>query len=166
MAKRRGGFKKFWSGLPAFGKVLLIAGIIVVLVVIIVVAGTGAKKENNSSQTASQTNSAKFEQIGAYSPKGAFDAGLEADSYYVSNPTKSEIRQFCEEQKNENLGRLKDLNRSLYISFYDDEAHTPNYTQGYDPSDESYDAYRVADYVINSSTGVSDVVTFYKEIPQ
>jgi hypothetical protein len=104
--------------------------------------------------------------IGISCPAGAFDAGLEADSYYTANPTKSEIRQFCEGQKEENLGRLKDLNRSLNVSFYDDEAHTPNYTQGYDPSDESFDQYRVADYVINRVGGGTDEVTFYKEIPE
>ena len=145
------------SNLPAFGKVFLIVGMIVVLAFVVVVAVVEGKKETNSS---------KFTQIGAYSPAGAFDAGLEADSYYVANPTKSEIRQFCEGQKEENLGRLKDLNRSRVISFYDDEAHTTNYTQGYDPSDESLDQYRIADYVINPLGGGADEVTFYKEIPE
>lgn len=114
------------------------------------------------------SSNTKFEQIGAYNPQGTFEAGLEADSYYVLNPTKSAIRQFCEEQQKERLGELKDLNRSLVISFYDDKAHTPNYAQGYDPSDQSEDAYRIADYVINPVGNLDQVdqVEFSKEIPE
>lgn len=48
---KKGGFKKFWSDLPTFGKVLLTAGTIIVLIIIGVAAGTGAKKENNSTTT-------------------------------------------------------------------------------------------------------------------
>ncbi len=49
--KPKGGFKKFWSGLPAFGKVLLILGVIIILVIIGVAAGTGSKKEKGSDST-------------------------------------------------------------------------------------------------------------------
>lgn len=49
--KKGGGFKKFWSGLPAFGKALLILGVVVILVIIGVASGTGSKKEKGSTST-------------------------------------------------------------------------------------------------------------------
>jgi len=157
----KGGLKKSWSNLPTSRKVLLLTGITVVLVVIVVIVVIQSKNFLNSTQT----SNTQFEHIGAYNP-GTFKAGLEADSYYVYNPTKSAIRKFCEQQKSERLSDLKYYDRHLVISFYDDRDHTPNYTDGYDPSDESLDQYRVADYVINPVGGGTDEVNFSKEIPE
>jgi hypothetical protein len=167
--KKKGGFKGFWSGLPMIGKVALIGGVIILLVIVIVASISGSKQESNStetSNTSTETSNTQFEQIGAYNPPGAFDAGLEADSYYVSNPTKSAIRKFCEQQKSERLSDLKNYDRHLVISFYDDWDHTPNYTDGYDATDTTYDQYRIADYIINPVGGGTDEVTFYKDIPE
>jgi hypothetical protein len=143
--------------------------LIIVVIVSAVIISLSGKKESNTttttSETTSQISNTTFKKVGDC-VSVQLGGEMEAESYYVSNPTKSAIRQFCKQQESERLDGLKEQNRGLFMSFYDDEAHTPTYAEGYDPTDESLDAYRVADYDINSSTGVEDVVTFSKEIPE
>lgn len=150
------------KGLGCGGGILIL--IIIVIVVAVIISLSGNKE---TTTTTSQSSNTKFEEIGAFSPGGAFATNIMLGySYYVANPTKSAIRQFCEEQKNERLQNLKDYNRILQISFFDDESHTPNFTgpEGYYFPDEC-EPYRVADYILNPSTG-ADEVTFTKEIPE
>lgn len=83
-----------------------------------------------------KTTSTTFEQVGSWTTDY-----VHAESYYVANPTKSAIRQFCEGKKEEARSYAA-AGQDYILNFYDDKAHTPTYEQTYDegdnPADEPY----------------------------
>lgn len=154
--------KSLRKGLGCGGAVLVL--IIIVVVVAAIVSSSGRKE---TKTTTPQSSNTKFEEIGAWRPGGAFATGIMLGySYYVANPTKSAIRDFCDKQKSEQLESLKEYNRILQITFFDDQAHTPNFTgpEGYYFPDEC-EPYRVATYMLNPQTNYENL-DFPKAIPE
>ena len=152
-------------------KVVLV--IALVLAITVILAGCGEQSpqpalENSqepetpttaSSQpsTPQPTSQSSFETVGMFDNSPV----MVAVSYYVQNPTKTEITEECEALKTRFID--SGITKNLRVSFFDDRANTPDYSGGYDIPEASQ-PYEVANYFFNANNSETDL-RFLKTIP-
>lgn len=153
--------KKSRKGLGCGGAILLI---LIVVVIVIIASSSGKKTETPTTPASTSTTPAPAASNTTFDQVGVHDApAVHVESYYVANPTKSAIQKFCEERRRyyENIRQ----GQHIILNFYDDMAHTPNYTQGWNPDDPNSEPYYVCNYVWDRQ-GPTGSIEFYKQIPE
>ena len=132
---------------------LVVVGAFIAISVILALfddTSTG-QAESGGNQTKTGVIQAKFERVGYFKSDG-----MRGFTYFVENPNKKDIKDFCEKTRQAHYDRI------LKIHFFDLRSQTPDVTLKYE-FPKSSDDYLIADYLGNPHTKKVQL-KFHKDI--
>ncbi|MDD5747897.1 MAG: hypothetical protein PHP64_02415 [Actinomycetota bacterium] len=160
--------------------VLIIVGVIIVLGIVGAIASIGEKEESTKpevsktsteEETTPEVTSPKAQapDISEFEPVGFFDnrPAMYGISYYVTSPTKADIKALCDEMKVRYIDT--GLTTNLQVDFFDNLENTPDFKTyhedyGYYYFPDSCEPYHVANYYYNANNNATRLL-FLKDIP-